>query len=405
MEALRLGKPFGIRVSIDWSLFFILALIVFNLGSGVFPVWHPDWQAPLRWGVALMAGLLFIGSVYVHELAHALVAKRYGMPVRSITLFLLGGVTNMEREPGSPRAEALMAIVGPLASLAIGFLFLLIGSWTADTPISADPEQAMRALGPLSTMLLWLGPINVILALFNLLPGFPLDGGRILRAILWGATGDLGKATRWAAAVGQAVGWMLVLAGISMIFGISVPIFGAGLVSGLWLAFIGWFLTSAAAGSYRDLLVRGMLEDVPVSRLLRRDVGVIDPNLPVSQLVDRIMSGDQHAFPVVAGDRLLGMVCLGDVRKIRRDAWDRVTVREIMTPLEDLAIVHPAQNAYDVLRILNRREVAQLPVVAEGRLFGIIRRQDIMRWLELQPVPGGEALEAPGALALDTGKR
>ena len=399
MGGLRLGRIFGVRVDADWSLLVAVWLVTIGLASGTFPAWHPEWGVGLRWAVALAAALLFFGSVLLHELSHALVGRAQGLETRTITLFMFGGVANIEREPTTPRAELLTAIVGPLTSIALGVLFTLIGSWLAGGP-PHDPEAVMRGLGPAATLLFWLGPINVVIGLFNLVPGFPLDGGRVLRALLWRATGDLEAATRWAARAGQAFGLLLMFAGVAMIFGVRVPLFGVGLVSGLWMAFIGWFLAGAAAASYRQLLVESVLAGIPVRRLMRREFVRVPPSLALARLVDEwLLQTDQRAFPVVDAGRLVGIVCPEDVRKAPRQAWEVARVEEVMTPIAALATVEPGDEAAGAMRRLAKHDVEQLPVVERGQLVGLLRRRDIIRWLELQ-LPrraSPPAREAPAA--------
>ena len=222
------------------------------------------------WSTAVAAALLFFVSVLLHELAHSLVAQSQGVPVRSITLFLFGGVSDIQREPPSPRAEFLITIVGPITSFVIGVILSLLAGINANLlDTMAGSSSAMAGLSPLSTMLLWLGSINILLAVFNLIPGFPLDGGRVLRSILWAISGNLRRATRWASGVGQAVAWLFIFAGIMMVFGTDIPFLGTGLINGLWLAFIGWFLNSAALQSYRQVVIHDMLHGVPVARIMR----------------------------------------------------------------------------------------------------------------------------------------
>lgn len=332
MGGIRLGRLFGVRIGADWSILVAFWLVTVSLAVGTFPAWHPDWSESLRWGVALAAALLFFASVLLHELSHALVGRAFGLDVRSITLFIFGGIANVEREPDTPRAELWMAAVGPLTSITLGLVFLFCGAWLAGGPPS-DPALILQRLGPGATLLLWLGPVNLLVGLFNLLPGFPLDGGRILRACLWWATGDLARATRWATRAGQALGLALVVIGVMMIFGAYVPFFGTGLVSGLWLAFIGWFLAGAAAASYRQLVVSTLLEGIPVYRLMRRDVAVVEPDLSLERLVDDLlMRSEQRFFPVVEGGLLVGLVCLDDVRKVPRVGWDTARVRDVAGP-------------------------------------------------------------------------
>lgn len=392
MGGLRIGRIFGISIRVDWSLFIAVWLVTVSLASGTFPIWHPDWSVGLRWGIGLMSALLFFGSVLLHELSHALVGRAYGLEVKSIILFIFGGMANIEREPSTPRAEFLMAIVGPLVSIALGFAFLAIGAGLAGGVMS-DPTRMMRDLGPMSTLLFWLGPVNVLIGLFNLLPGLPLDGGRVLRAILWRATGSLERSTRIAAGVGRGLGLLLVFSGVAMIFGVRLPVFGTGLISGLWLVFIGWFLASAAAASYRQLVVTTLLEGVPVRRLMHRDVVTVAPEVPLVQFVDEVlMRTDQRAFPVVAGERLHGLVCLEDVRKVPRGRWESAQVKDVMTPVGRLSVIGPDEELNDAMRLLSRLDVEQLPVVRDEQLVGVLRRRDILRWLEVQGPAMGESM-------------
>jgi Zn-dependent protease/predicted transcriptional regulator len=388
---LRLGRIAGIEVVMDWSLLIIFVLILVSLAGGVFPSWHPNWSPGLTWLTALGAAILFFISVLLHELSHALVGRRFGVSIRRITLFMFGGMAHMENEPPSWRAELMMALAGPLMSFALGILFGSLASLIAG-PIELDPEdpgRALSALGPAATLLAWLAPINIILGAFNLVPGFPLDGGRVLRAIMWGVTGDFLLATRRASRAGQVIAWLLMAIGFLMIIGLRVPFFGTGLVSGLWLIFIGWFLNNAALLSYRQLIVRESLEGVPVSRLMQTRFTRVDPDMRISTLLDEhVMASGQRAFPVEQAGRLVGMVCVRDLHKRSRDAWDATTVREIMTPAEQLAIVSPQDDAFDVLALLGQRDLNQLPVVEDGRLLGLIRREDILKWLSLHTGPG-----------------
>lgn len=280
-----------------------------------------------------------------------------------------------------------MAIVGPITSFVLGLLFIFLGSVSAGEelqPNPSDPLQTFSALGPLATVLLWIGPINILLGAFNLVPGFPLDGGRVLRAMLWGLTGDLYRATRWAAGLGQMVAWILIGCGFAMIFGIRVPFFGTGVVGGMWIALIGWFLNNAAIMSYRQLLVQRSMEHVPVSRIMLSQFDTVTPDMPISTLIeDYIMRSDQRAFPVVENGRLVGLVCLEDVRRV--DPTERATlpVRAIMTPAQALTTVTPEEASTEALQALSRREVNQLPVVKHGTVRGLIRREDILKWLSL----------------------
>jgi Zn-dependent protease/CBS domain-containing protein len=381
---IKVGQFFGINIYIDWSWLLIFLLITWNLAS-MFAEIHTDWGTTLTWGLGLVASILFFASVLAHEIAHSLVARSQGLPVRRITLFLFGGVSNIEREPPSPRAEFLISIVGPVTSIVLGLIFILISgvSTAAVIPASGQGLQALSGLSPLTTMLLWLGPINLILGIFNMVPGFPLDGGRILRSILWSATDSLRKATRWASYVGQAVAWLMIGAGIAMAFGVQIPFFGTGLVSGLWLAFIGWFLHSASVQGYQQVVIRDILEGIPVERMMKRGVPKISGDISVDRLVQEIMEGDDYAFVVMDGEQMAGIVTLQDMRKVDKDLWADTRVREIMTPREDLAIADPHEDAAEALSTITQRDIRQIPVVENGDLLGLVRRRDIIRWLQI----------------------
>jgi Zn-dependent protease/CBS domain-containing protein len=385
-NGVHIGRIFGINIQVDWSWVFIFLLVTWSLAAGLFPSWHPEWSTALSWVVALSASLLFFASVLIHELAHSLVAKAKGLPVRRIILFLFGGVSNIEREPPSPKAEFLITIVGPVTSIALGAFFLLLSRLSMGGLGTVSPEltEVVSRLGPLSTLLLWLGSVNILLGIFNLIPGFPLDGGRILRSLLWLATGSLRKATRWASGVGQAIAWILIVSGVVMIFGAQIPFFGTGLINGLWLILIGWFLNGAAIAGYRQVVIRDLLEDVPVERLMRSAVPVVPPDLTVSELVYQwIMGTDERAFPVVTGDRMVGLVCLEDARKLPREAWESTTVDQIMTGAEQLDVVSPREDANEAFEKLTRRDVRQVPVMEDGHLVGLLRRRDIVKWLQV----------------------
>lgn len=248
----RIGRIFGIEIRVDWSWLIILGLVTWNL-STTFRNAHPDWNGGLAILLGVVAALLMFASVLAHELAHSLVAKLRGLRVDDVTLFLFGGVSEIEEEPKSPGGEFLMAILGPVTSLVIGGLLLLAGGAFSDIQETQGNAQALIGrLSPLATLVLWLGTINIVLAVFNMIPGFPLDGGRVLRSIVWGITGNLRAATRVAAGVGALISGLMILGGIMMLLGVRVPFFGTGFVNGIWLMLIGWFLFSAAARRFMD---------------------------------------------------------------------------------------------------------------------------------------------------------
>ncbi len=383
---LRVGHIAGIAVELDWSLLIIFTLITVALAIGLFPAWHPEWSAITAWVAGLGAATLFLLSVLAHEFAHALVGRRRGITIRQITLFVFGGMAHMDNEPQRWRDEFWMAIAGPLASLVIGATCLLLAGVLIG-PVEFDPEapEALLAeLGLVPSVLLWLGQINIILAIFNMVPGFPLDGGRVLRALLWGMTGDMRRATRWASLGGQAFAWTLIGLGVAMAVGVQVPVFGAGLVGGLWLMFIGWFLNNAALVSYRQLVTRDALESVPVSRLMCTGLESVEASLPVERLVTQhLMHREQRAYPVTDAGRLAGLVTLRDVRALSSERWPETPVGQIMTPAERLVSVAPEDDAFEVLSLLGQRNLNQVPVLARDQVLGLVRREDIVRWLAL----------------------
>ncbi|MCA9636642.1 MAG: CBS domain-containing protein, partial [Myxococcales bacterium] len=313
---------------------------------------------------------------------------RYGIVVRRITLFVFGGVATIENEPPSPAAEWWMAIAGPLASLFLGLSFLAIGGWLAGdaaTVAGDDPMAYVAALGPTATILAWVGPVNLMIAIFNLIPGFPLDGGRVLRAILWRTSGDLVRATKGAAMVGRAIAWLMIGGGVMAALGMPPPGLSPGVGQGLWMIFLGFFLSSAARDSYQQVMIEQLLAGVSVARIMLRHPPMVEADLPLGVLVDaHLLGSDARAFPVVGpGGALVGLVCLDDVRKAPRERWLDVNVSGVMTPLADLEVAEPKTPAVEALRRMVARDVGQLPVVEGGRVVGLLRRQDVIRWLQL----------------------
>ncbi len=383
---IRIGRLFGIELRIDPSWLFIFILVGWSLTS-LFGTWHPDWSFATSLVVAVAATLVFFASVLFHELAHSLVALAYGVPVRDITLHLFGGVSNIEKEPPTPTAELLIAIVGPIASIGLGVAMVVASTILIDirTPDVEQAELVVANLGPFETLLVWLGPVNIIVGLFNMLPGFPLDGGRVLRAIVWRVTGSLDKATRIAGGAGQAVGWMFVAIGLAMVLGVRIPFFGRGVVSGLWLAMIGLFLRNAALAHLRGAAVERALSGVEVQDLMRTRGGYVDPRMPIRQLLDDwFLRHDEVAWPVMQNGVFFGIVSIDDLRKIRPEEWGGRTVSEVMTPANQIAAVSPHEPLNEALRKLASASVRQLPVLDGGLLVGMLYDKDVARWLELR---------------------
>ena len=385
-NAFDVGTLFGIRVRLNWSVSVIFALIVFHLAAGVFPYWHPDWSGALLIGVALAAAFVFFISLLLHELAHALTAQMYGIPVGSITLFLFGGVADIQREPERPGMEALIAIVGPLTSAALGAAFLFAFSQLyPESAQQADVAFGMaKQMGPVATILAWVGPINILLAIFNMIPAFPLDGGRILRALLWWQTDELSRATRWAAIISRGIAFLFIGLGIAMALGFYIPILGGGPIAGLWIVFIGWFLASAARGTYTRVVITDSLKDVTVERLTDRNIIIVPPEMTIEDLVDEFASTrPQRIFPVADEEEFKGAVDISDVQRIPPDLWGDTRVTALMTPADELFTVSPDELADSALNEMTRRDLDELVVREDGEVIGLLHQDNILRWVRM----------------------
>jgi Zn-dependent protease/CBS domain-containing protein len=360
----RIARLFGIDVYVHVSWFVILLVVVVSLAVNVFPGAYPDWGRTTTYAVSVVAALLLFASVLVHELAHSVVAQAQGIVVKNITLFLLGGVSSLEEEPRSPGREAFMAAIGPLSSLAIAAACLAV------TTLVGLPETVVA-------ILVYLGWVNLLLALFNLLPGFPLDGGRVLRALLWARMHDFVKATRWAARTGHVFGYVLIGAGIVMF--LSNP------VAGLWTGFIGWVLTQASQASYAQSVQARALEGVSAGRIMSTPGASIPPEITLESAAGRYFSGgDSRCHPVQDGlEGFAGVVCVTDLRRRARATWGRDRVREIMTPRERLLTVSPETPAGDAVRLMAEHDLDHVAVMHDDRLVGFVDRAAILRYVQL----------------------
>lgn len=385
MNGMRLGKLFRIDILVDWSWFVIFVLITWSL-SATFGQIHRDWTVEMRWGLALLASVLFFISVLAHEIAHALAAQARGIPVKSITLFMFGGVANIQREPSSPAEEMFITIVGPLMSLFLGAVFLMLG--TSGIWLGTDIFRSstfLSQLEPLKTILAWLGSVNIMVGVFNLIPAFPLDGGRIVRSILWAITDNVRRSTRWAALLGRGIAWSFVVIGTAMMFDINIPFLGTGLFNGIWIIFIGWFLNNAASNGYRQMVIQNMLEDVPVRRVMQTHVPMVPSETPLRDLVTgRLAQMDGQAVLVTAGEDVVGMLAMNDIQKSVKDTWGLTSVGDVMTPVDKLEYVTPDQDAADAFDRLQRLDLRQIPVMLNNRIVGLLRQKDILHWLQFQ---------------------
>jgi len=368
----KLGTIGGITIRVDYSWFIIFGLLVFLLASQfpylpsvskyhIAPIWY--------WVVAVLTAVLFFASVLGHELSHAVVARKNGIPINNITLFLLGGAAQMEDEPPTAWDEFKMAIVGPIASIIIGlFFFGLV--WIT------------RGFGSILLVYAfgYLGIINIVLAVFNLLPGFPMDGGRVFRAILWGATGNLVRATQIASITGQAFGLAFIAFGVLSVF---YPPLRGYISNGLWLALIGWFLFSAARSSYQQVVIREALRHIPVENIMNPSVIMVPANISVDHLVtEYFLRESPSTLPVEQNGELLGTVNVDDVRAVPREQWGTTLVSEIVHPMQEAQVLHPENDAWDAANRLSQSTDDGVLVTENRHVEGIVTRGSIMRWLQ-----------------------
>ena len=365
---IKLGRIFGIAIGLHYSWLIIALLVTLSLRNQ-FAALHRNWSESTIWLTAIITGLLFFVSIVLHEFSHAAVAKLRGIPVRAITLFALGGVAQIEKDAADAKSEFWMGIVGPISSIVIGCICLAL-AWALGWNVVAEPAT------PAAAMFMWLGYINITLAVFNMIPGFPLDGGRVLRAIVWWATGDASRSTRIAAGVGQFVAFCFIMFGILRFFS------GAGFV-GLWLAFIGWFLLEASRASAAQVDVAERLRGLRVGDVMTRQFPVVDSNTNVETFVhDNLLPTGHRCFVVEEQGRAAGIITLHEVKALARARWPYTTVGDVMRPLENLHTVAPEKPITEALEVMGRDDVNQVPVVQQGKLAGIISRSHILRVLQ-----------------------
>ena len=366
-NAVRLGTIRGIEVGVHPSWVIAAVLVTWSLARGFFPSTYPGWESATYYVAGAISAVLLFGSVLLHEFGHALTALRFGVPVRSIVIFLFGGVATLERDSDSPKAEFWIAAMGPVVSAVLAGLFFLL------RPVSGILGE------PVAAIVSYLAVVNGLLLLFNLVPGFPLDGGRILRAILWAATGNQRRATTIASFVGQLVASGLILWGFSRII-------GGDLLGGIWTAFIGWFLNNAAAEARRAAPLAESLAGITVAQIARADPPTVPAATTLARLVhDRMLPAGERAHLVhdEAG-RLVGLITQTDVLRHRQEEWPRLSVAETMTPVGNLKTVGPATPLAEALRLLATDDFHQLPVLDGGRPAGLLTRASIVRFLQLR---------------------
>ena len=361
-STISLGRILGIPIGVDYSWFLIFALLTWSLATSYFPVEFANWPVAQYWIVGAVTVIFMFGSVVLHELGHSVVALRYKIPVRSITLFIFGGVAQIAAEPPSAISEFWIAIVGPIVSFGLALFFGVL-------------QSLLGAVAPLLAVAKYLAYINGALGLFNLIPGFPLDGGRVFRAILWGITHNLRKATLIAGNVGRLIAFIFILVGVWQIF---TGNFG----NGLWIAFIGWFLESAASSQIQQQTIHDLLAGHHVADAMRRDYTWILPDTTLQQLIDKhILGGGRRSLVVKQADQVVGLLTLHNVKAIPSTAWSSTTAVQVMIPMEKMKWIRPEADLVDALGEMDRDGVNQLPVMLGDQIQGILGRDDVINFL------------------------
>jgi Zn-dependent protease len=365
-KAFYLGRIFGIAIGVDYSWIIIFSLVTFSL-SAQFASSHENWPTSLNWATAIATSILFFVCLLLHELGHSITSNRLGLPIHSITLFIFGGVARLTREPDRPRDEFLIAAMGPAVSIALGGFFLLVAA------LMPDSTTGLQALGALAS---WLGTINLVLVVFNCIPGFPLDGGRVLRSIMWGLTGNFEKSTKIAASGGAIFAHLLIIFGVVRIF------LAKDFVGGLWMAFIGWFLLSAARSSVTQLYVKGSLESLRVGEVFDNNWFRVPGSMSVAELIEGpiLRQGLRTFFPESEG-QLLGLVTLHEVKEVPREERETTPLQAIVHPIDRLHALDRQDTLWSALQKMDSEGVNQLPVVENGQILGILTRETVLRIL------------------------
>jgi Zn-dependent protease/CBS domain-containing protein len=361
-NTIPLGRILGIPIGLDLSWFLIFVLVTWTLAVSYFPAEFKGWSSSQYWIVGAITAIIFFVSVVLHELGHSVLALRYKIPVRSITLYVFGGIAQIEAEPPSAIAEFWIAIAGPIVSFVLAGLFRLL-------------EPAVGAMAPVLAIAQYLAYINGMLGLFNLIPGFPLDGGRVFRAIVWAITKNLRRATIIAANVGRAIAFGFIIVGVWQAL-------TGNLGNGLWIAFIGWFLESAATAQLQQQMAQSLLAGHRVSEAMSRDCPVAPANLTLQELVDHhILARGQRCLVLLQNEKTVGLLTLHQIKDVPREDWPTVTAAQVMLNLDQIKHIQPDALLTTALEQMDREGVNQLPVFENGQLQGILSREDLISYL------------------------
>ncbi len=360
-SSISLGNILGIKVDIHLSMFLLVAFLSWSLATGLLPARYPDWEPATYWATGVVSALSLLVSVLLHELAHSLVARRRGYPVEGITLFILGGVSNLKSEADQPGDEFAISVVGPLTSLAIAAIIgVVVVTIDGSSPVLAVFE--------------YVALINLLLAAFNMLPAFPLDGGRVFRSAIWAVTGSFNRATSIATRGGQIVGFLLMAWGV-------VLIFQGFVLQGVWTSVIGWFLNSAATSNRRETEFERILAGAKVEDVMDTSPPTIEPTVTIHDAVlNHLVHRGTRALPVCEGDRVLGIISVTDLKDVPQDLWTERLVQAVMTkaPLKNL---QPEDELYDALSLLGENHIHQAPVIVGDRLVGLLSRAHVIQYL------------------------
>ncbi len=376
-HTIPLGRILGIPLDLDPSWFLAFVMLTWTLAVSYYPAEFTNWPVAEYWLVGAVTAVLMFGCVVLHELSHSAVALRYKIPVRSITLFVFGGVSNIAAEPPSAAAEFWIAIAGPAVSFVLAVIFFALAVILGALQFASAPAAPLLALAE------YLAYINGSLALFNLIPGFPLDGGRVLRAILWGTTHSLQRATLIAANVGRGIAYLFILGG-------AWQVLAGNVADGLWIAFIGWFLADAAAAQLRQQTVQDVLAGHGVSQAMDHNYAEVGADTSLQALVDDyILSGGQRTFVVERAGQVEGLLTLSCIKEIPRAQWPAFTAAQAMTPIARVKQVRPDTDLWQALEVMDRDGVNQLPVIDGGRMRGMLSRADVISYLRTMREIGG----------------
>jgi Zn-dependent protease/CBS domain-containing protein len=360
-QNIPLGRIMGIPLGLDYSWFVIFVLLTWSLAGSYYPTEFKNWPSALYWLMGVVTALLFFVSILLHELGHSVVALRYKIPVRRITLFIFGGVAQIGAEPPSAAAEFVIAIAGPVVSLCLAVVFSVV-------------QPIVAGVAPLWGLAKYLAYINFAVFFFNLIPGYPLDGGRVFRAIVWAITGNMRRATLVAANAGRLFGFLFIFVGVWRVFG--------GDFGGLWIAFIGWFLDNAATAQVHQVMFQGLLAGHTVSQAMSRRCVIIPQDATLQQVVDEhILSGGQRCVLVNRGENTVGLITLHRIKEVPRDQWPRTRAAQVMLPLEKMKRISPDTQLWTALEQMDRDGVNQLPVMTDSRMVGMLSREDVITFL------------------------